>query len=139
MGYCMRQVESEFFIEFAKKQDALNTLKTMDPKTKGRGFYDGKAQWAWVSQNAVNEARTLEEALEEWGYSPSTDPEGNITDISFNAEKLGDEEHMFKVLAPFVREGSFLEMHGEDGGCWRWAFKDGKMKSVHAKVSWDDE
>lgn len=45
---------------------------------------------------------------------------------------------MFKAIAPFVKDGSFLEIHGEDGAMWRWKFSNGKMRQIGAKIVWEE-
>ena len=73
-------------------------------------------------------------------YGFQLDDDGNITDIEFLGEKLGDELTAFEKIAPYVRSGSFLKMHGEDDERWRWVFKDGKCREVQAtvKVTWEE-
>jgi hypothetical protein len=78
--------------------------------------------------------------LENYGYSPSLDDDGNIVEIDFIADKLRyDENTMFQAVAPYVKDGSFIEMRGEDGTLWRWVFADKKCKEVKAEVTWPDE
>ena len=68
-----------------------------------------------------------------WGFE--ADKNGNIIRIEFNGEKGRDDSEL-KPLAPFVRDGSFVEMSGEDGARWRWAFKGGKVIVKDAKMTW---
>lgn len=76
---------------------------------------------------------------EGWPYDFELDGLGNIVRIEYLGEKLGDDLEMFQKIAPYVREGSFLEMRGEDGEQWRWIFRGGKCEEVRAKVSWEEE
>lgn len=127
MGYCASMVDSSFHIAAEDKQKALVAAKGM------------KEHYHWVSQGDIQGSRTLEELLDTWGYDVEVDDEGNIKDISFNSEKLGDEAKMFEVIAPFVKSGSFIEMQGEDGALWRWTFKNGEMKEITPTIEWNDE
>ena len=68
--------------------------------------------------------------LEDYHYRPSFDEEGDIDGVEFCAEKLRDEYSMFREIAPFVRDGSFIEMRGEDSLVWRWAFRGGQCHEV---------
>jgi len=78
--------------------------------------------------------------LENYGYTAELDDDGNIIRLDFNRDKIAyDEDTMFQAIAPYVEDGSFIEMAGEDGDRWRWVFKDGKCKEVRAKVTWSDE
>lgn len=138
MGYCINQVDSKFRIPAARKAEALAIMKTMDPAQKGAGYWDGRRQWSWVDQANVNKANSLEEAMTEWRYVPTVDAEGNITDVTFEGQKLGQEDVLFALLAPFVEEGSFIEMEGEDRSVWRWIFKGGVVKEVSPTVEWPE-
>lgn len=73
-------------------------------------------------------------------YELKFDADGNIVDISFYGEKLGDDLKVFQKIAPYVRAGSFLEMEGEDNEIWRWVFQNGKCREVKAKVhvTWEE-
>ena len=73
-------------------------------------------------------------------YELKFDDDGNIVDISFYGEKLGDDLKVFQKIAPYVRAGSFLEMEGEDNEMWRWVFQNGKCREVKAKVqvTWEE-
>lgn len=73
-------------------------------------------------------------------YELKFDDNGNIVDISFYGDKLGNDLKAFQKIAPFVRNGSFIEMEGEDNETWRWFFKNGKCREVKAKVSvtWEE-
>lgn len=73
-------------------------------------------------------------------YELKYDDDGNIVDISFYGEKLGDDLNVFQKIAPYVRAGSFLEMEGEDNEIWCWVFQNGKCREVKAKVqvTWEE-
>jgi hypothetical protein len=138
MGYCISLTDSDFRIPASKKAEALAAMKKMDPSVKGRGFWDNKRQWSWVDQEDIERAQSLEEAMTQWRYCPQIDVEGNIRRIDFEGEKIGQEDELFAVLAPFVEDGSFIEMQGEDGAMWRWVFRDGTVKMVEPKIEWGD-
>lgn len=68
-------------------------------------------------------------------YDFEFDSDGNIKEIEYIGEKLGDDYNLFRKVAPFARDRSFIEMHGEDGKQWRWIFKDGECREVTDKVT----
>jgi hypothetical protein len=145
MGYCIDQLGCNFFIKAEDKVKALQAVKKLMKlanKIGQGGSYgpNGKTeQWfSWVGTADVLKADTLEKAMEEWRYCPSTDEWGNINSVRFYGEKLGQEMELFKVLAPFVKDGSYIEMQGEDGSVWRWAFKKGEVKEQAAKFVYND-
>lgn len=78
--------------------------------------------------------------LEDCEYVPELDGYGNIIDLDFNGFKIAcDEESMFEEIAPYVKSGSHVEMHGKDGSMWRWVFRDGKCEEIQAGIVWPDE
>lgn len=128
MGYYMDMAERSFRIDFEAKEKALKALKE---------FVKGREHLSWICCNEVIRAKTLEEAMRKCRYSVRIDFDDNIIDICFEGEKLGDDLIVFNVIAPFVRDGSFLEMRGEDNERWRWLFKYGVCREVYPTVTWD--
>jgi len=62
---------------------------------------------------------TLEKVIEKFPTEP------NVIGIKFEGENNGSDKEIFEVIAPYVEEGSYIEMCGEEGEIWRWVF-DGK-------------
>jgi len=75
-------------------------------------------------------AGSVADLLEDHYYRPSFDSRGNIDGVDFCAEKLHEEYSMFREIAPFVRDGSFIEMRGEDSLIWRWFFRGGECYEI---------
>ena len=147
MGYNMQNLESKFRIKSENKVKALEAIKAlMEPetlKTNGNGgSWSGgektEVWYSWVTTKDVLEAKTVEDAIQCWGWESETDEEsGDIVDCYFPESKIGQEEIMFRAIAPYVEEGSYFHMLGEDGAQWRWYF-DGKdvEEQTPAKISW---
>lgn len=130
MGYCMTQVDGSFRMK-RENQDAA--FKAVKEQMSGKEYH-------WQGKGWMSGARDIQAVMDAWIYEAETDDEtGDITDLHFSGEKLGDELEFFKVIAPFVEKGSFLEMQGEDGSLWRWMFDGTTCKEVYARVEWDDE
>jgi hypothetical protein len=123
MGYCMTQRDSNFAIKAEDKEKALEAIKELAGKET---IHDGSGKhFAWVGTEVFVNASTLNEAMDEWRWEIVEDEDGNVLDIYFSGEKLGDDKILFDAIAPYVKEGSYIEMSGEDGYLWRWSF-DGK-------------
>ena|SRR3990167_2164431 len=143
MGYCISMDEVVFFIAEKDKSAALKAVKALadDTSRMSGGRYEGgtkkQAWYSWVDTNRFATAKNLEDAMTEWRYCPETDEEGNISNIYFEGEKLGDETVLWKALAPFVKSGSYIQMHGEDGSTWRWCFDDGKFEEKSGRIVWE--
>ena len=130
MGYCMSQMDSSFRVDQHNIMPMVASLKEL-ARTSPR--------LSWVDPKVLLEAATLEEISEELRWFFHVDVNGNIDDIQFEGEKLGAEEKIFNAMAPYVRSGSFIEIHGEDGTTWRWVFKNGVCKEVQPQKIWGDD
>jgi len=129
MGYCMNMRESNFTILKENKTKALKLLKK---------HVSGCERLSWVDCKTIIEAKTLHDALDECRYEIEEDNNGNVSEIYFNGEKLGDDEMILNAIAPAVSDGSYIEMLGEDGSLWRWVFNNGKCKEICPKINWID-
>jgi hypothetical protein len=130
MGYCMTQSGcGKFQIKAKDMPKALKALKDMLAKKK---------DYTWVTSSDIEQAKTLNEAINAWGWDLDMDDEGNATALLCNSEKLGEEHLMFDIIAPFVKKGAFIDMFGEDGTNWRWAFDGKHCVEKTAKVSYEE-
>lgn len=103
MGYEMSLRDEKFSIKKENKSKALELLKEL---------FRTDNDIRWVSNSFVIDSETLEEAIEECCWSLENDDAGNVVGISFELEKLGDELKIFNAIAPFVEDGSYIEMCG---------------------------
>lgn len=128
MGYYINQSHTEFFMEAEAKPYAAKAIKSLiGNETCGDHF-------SWV--NDFEHMNTLEEILTEWRWDTKIDEYGNITNLYFSGEKLGDDELLFQTIGPFVKEDSFIEMHGEEGAIWRWVFENGNCIEKSPTITW---
>lgn len=117
MGYEMKVCESYFRIKAENKTAALAAIMVLKRQVERGEFF--------VSAQEFMNAKDLCEAVHAWRWSMTTDESGDIIGIRFDKWKYADDDVLFKILAPFVEPGSYIEMQGEDGYSWRWDF-DGK-------------
>jgi hypothetical protein len=132
MGYYISNINSEFKMKAENKEKALAAIKKLfDPETinanaRGGRWGDGEKQaswYSWVDTEKSLACETVEDAIGEWGWETRTDEEtGDIIDMYFPENKMGQEEYLFQAIAPFVEEGSYFHMVGEDDSQWRWYF-----------------
>ena len=129
MGYYMDQRDCVFEMPKANADKALAAIKELFSKPNYRA--------GWVDTPSVLRAETFEDAISEARF----DVEGNGTCydwISFNGEKRSwCEEDVLNAIAPFVEEGSYIEMQGEDGDRWHWIFHKGGVEEKYARLVWD--
>src|SRR5689334_13567959 len=119
MGYVMHLLRAEVFLARESQEEARRAVQDLARSKLGAGT----PAFAWVDTSRLLAADTIHEALAAWRWMVlDEDEDGNITELDFTGEKLGDEETLFSALAPYVREGSQIQMAGEDGAIWRWLF-----------------
>jgi hypothetical protein len=97
-------------------------------------YKENKPKWRWVNDSDFIETETL--SIPRWEFLYT---ENNITNIEFVGEKIGNDFDIFKIIAQFVKNNSYIECHGEDGYLWRWVFKNGKCKEINPKIVWEND
>lgn len=143
MGYCISQRNSKFHIAAKDVPLALKAIHNLaDSERKfGSGGTNASGEWvrhwSWVDQSYKTSPDFIS-AMRCWLWEVDEDSIGDISDIRFGGEKIGDEIHLFNAIAPYVESGSFIEMEGEDGVIWRWFFKDGRMEEQEGTVVFPD-
>lgn len=143
MGYCMTLREYNFCIKEENKINAhtsiIHLMTKIDKLGSGGLIINGKkvlSHYAWISTQEVLDSHTLEEAFKTWRWELL--PGDNTPDmvyLDFEGEKLGDDKLFFDTIAPYVEDGSYIEMGGEDGFIWRWIFENGKCTEKEAKIT----
>ena len=130
MGYCMTIEDQEFLIKKKNMAGALAAIKAIV----------GEGRFSWVNAKEYQDAETLEDALMAWRWPPymnkSANPKGEIVNLEFDGEKSGDEDILFRAIAPCVESGSFISMRGADGCRWRWLFHKGELHEIYPEIVW---
>ena len=141
MGYYMTQRDAIFHIKKENVDKALQAIKDLaDPeKMKGNAHGGSRTEiwYSWVTTSEFVNAGTLKDAIRAWRWEVDIDDEGNVCHLWFEGEKLGDDAVLFEALAPYVEDGGYIEMSGEDGALWRWDFNNKSMTEQFATVRWD--
>lgn len=112
MGYYMELMESKFKMKSDSKDKALDALKDLAKRKS----------LVWVYNEEVKNASTFEEAMQGCRWAV----EDKMNSIYFEGEKYGDDDLIFNAIAPYVEDGSYIQINGEDGAIWRWVFENGK-------------
>ena len=141
MGYHITIFEHDVIIPTDRMASALHELKAMamnKDKMGGGGFTgvgEPVEQWfSWVDMQQLANAETLVEAFNAWRYDFVNSDDGVVLE-NFEGEKLGDDAFLWETLAPFIKDGGFMEVHGEDNDYWRWKFNDGKFREVELQLT----
>ena len=141
MGYCINITNHNILIPNDQKAAALDSIKAMatfSNKMGGGGHTVGSPevikQWfSWVDMEQLANADTLIKAFDAWRYTFSENDNGAVLDY-FNGEKLGDDALLWETMAPFIKGGGFIEVHGEDM-FWLWKFNDGQCQEVELRLT----
>lgn len=142
MGYCMQMEDYNFHMKSDHFSDALLAIKNImsnHSDMDGKEWSDGIVidRWyAWVSTHSVLNANSIFEAFYAWRWEADTDQDGDISGIFFRGEKLGQDVIFFQAIAPYVTEGSYICMRGEDGSLWRWLFTEGRCIEQEGTVTY---
>lgn len=142
MGYYVEQNGFDFFIDKKHFPDVIKAIHNLAnyPDMMGGGSYEGEKtiskHYSWVNMN-FSKSDDLKNIFNCWRWNIDFDDEGNIADIFFDGEKLGDDRVLLDTIAPFVKHNSFIQMRGEDNDMWRWVFRDGKCFEMSPRIIWD--
>lgn len=128
MGYYVNSMESSFMLKKENVDKAWDALKKL---------FDEIPRIGWASQKVINESTSFEEAMEECGWTIEQNENGDYDSIYFSDEKYGDNEIELEAIAPYIENGSYIQMRGEEGDIWRWIFKDGKCIEKYATISFE--
>jgi len=141
MGYYINITDHYVLIPNDQKDAALTALKAMAENTDQMGGGGGRTvdssevqRWfSWVDMKKLANAKTVVEAFNAWRYEFSENDDGVFLDY-FNGEKLGDDAFLWETMAPFIKDGGFIEVHGEENEYWRWKFNDGEYQEVQLRL-----
>lgn len=122
MGYCMYLMDSSIHIKKEQFTSALEAVKVAFPENRD-----------------IQTLTELEDAMCDFYYALEFNDIGDICGISFDGEKLRDDDIFWSALAPYVEDGDFIEMEGEDLNRWRWVFKNGVCREIKPTITWEDE
>jgi hypothetical protein len=143
MGYYIQQTDSDIFIPKELFPLALQAIKKimLDTKKMNGGSWDAdgpQERWySWVDTSEVLKAETLKDALDAWRWEAYLSEGGDIADLTFVGEKSGQDEILLNVIAPYVKEGSYVSMRGEDGELWRWYFDGERCVEKYGRVVYE--
>ena len=145
----INQIDSYFNMKKETFDDALKVTKALltdESKeqygTTGYVMQGGEVtsrHYGFVQEENVARANNFKDAAQAFRWDMWIDDAGDIYGTMFNGEKYtGSEITFLNAIAPYVREGSYIEMQGEEGERWKWYF-DGKECTEHtAQILYPD-
>ena len=129
MGYEIFSTGSEFEITSENMDKAF--LKVQQYLKKNKKIVD---RWGFFEYIDVIELEDLKEIFEYMGFEFESDY------ISFCRGKYSDSHlGIFKVIAPFVEEESYIEFCDYEGCLFRYVFKNNNCEEIYPKIIWDND
>lgn len=135
MGYYVELTESNW--EITESPEALATIQEMPKKfhdLKRGGSSNGEKWFSWMNDASIENTETVENVFNELGFTTEK-VDGGFRLTEYNS-KTGQEDLFLAVMAPFTKNGSYLEWRGEDGESWKQEIIDGQMFQSEAKTTW---
>jgi len=133
MGYYINQVDHNFIINNKDIDNVINAIHSLNKNEDENQLAYG---YSWVNMNFIK-SNDIKEIFKCWRWHIDQDENGNIDSIYFEGQKLGDDDVLFRAIAPYVKDGSYIELHGEDNAIWRWAFKNGRFLETYPEITWN--
>ena len=154
MGYYVDTTAADIFISKDKFEDCYKAMCKLnerddlksggswgagisadEPKPEGINYHPGR-WFSWMDANYPETCKSMEDILYALGFENiDYDEEGNLIDLCYSS-KIGSEDHFFQSIAPFVKEGSYINWSGEDNSIWQWYFNGKELVTKSALITW---
>lgn len=135
MGYYIDLVDAEWEIEESPK--SLATIREMPVKyhaIKRGGSSSGEKWFSWMNDTDIANAETVESVFRHLGFDTESADNG-FKLVGYNS-KTGQEDLFLAVMAPFTKDGSYIEWRGEDGALWKFEIRGGRMFRSESEIIW---
>lgn len=132
MSYFMLKLDADFKIKESDYPAVCKALKS---------FVEGRKDLDYINSADVIkhcDKGDLISALDDCKWVCDEDVDG-IDGIVPGKTELGDDFDIFKAIAPFVVENSFITMLGEEKEIWRWVFKNGECIQENAEIVFESD
>lgn len=133
MGYYVRITDQSLsFKDAAAATAAFVALKMefctdayIQAHARGGSWSGGQQvswHYSWVDTTRLQQASSVWEIMALFFDDAVTQHQDGASFALEYDNKLGQEELLFRNLAPFIAPGSYVRWEGEDGLRWRWEF-----------------
>ena len=137
MGYYVHIDDSDWVIE--ENAQALATIREMPKKYHGikrGGSSNGERWFSWMNDQDIENAESVESVFNALGFE--TEKVDNSFRLTGYDSKTGQEDLFLAVMAPFTKDGSYIEWCGEDNALWRYEVSDGRMYTFDSEIKWNN-
>lgn len=135
MGYYIDLADSDW--EITESPESLATVREMPVKyhaIKRGGSSNGEKWFSWMNDTDIETAETVETVFNQLGFETEK-VDGGFRLTAYNS-KTGQEDLFLAVMAPFTKNGSYIEWRGEDGAQWKHEVRDGRMFISDCEIVW---
>ena len=138
MGYYIDLTAAEWEIpETAEVLEALKEMPTKYHAIKRGGSSNGESWFSWMNDESILNAETAERIFKDLGFDTVPSVDGGFT-LEGYSSKTGQEDLFLAVVAPFCKDGSYVEFRGEDGAEWQYSVRGGTMHYAEVSKKFDD-
>lgn len=137
MGYYITLTSSDW--EIKESPEALEAIREMPKKfhaIKRGGSSNGEKWFSWMNDTDIENAESVESVFQQLGFDTHTNEDAKTFTLEGYNSKTGQEDLFLAVLAPFTKDGSFIEWEGEDSSLWRYRVNNGRMFVDEAQINW---
>lgn len=95
--------------------------------------------YSWIDQPPTPDGyASLVEACVAWRYEAFTTESGDTEIGAFMGDKWGDDEVLYRAIAPFVTTTGdpTITIEGGDGESWRYRFSGGGILEERGVIQW---
>lgn len=121
MGYYMFGRSKDFKIRRENFKTAYEHVKDSKPELMGEGNLTLAHLLGWQGFTVYHHLDSLDE---------------DIIELWFPYDRSTEEHALLEAIAPWVEDGSYIEMEGEER--WVWYFLDGKLHHAPGVVTYPD-
>lgn len=135
MGYYIDLVDAEW--EITESPESLATIREMPVKyhhIKRGGSSNGEKWFSWMNDTDIENAETVERVFGHLGFD-TEETDNGFKLVGYNS-KTGQEDLFLAVMAPFTKDGSYIEWRGEDGALWKFEIRGGRMFRSESEIIW---
>jgi hypothetical protein len=135
MGYYIDLVDAEW--EITESPESLATIREMPTKyhaIKRGGSSNGEKWFSWMNDTDIETAETVESVFNQLGFE--TEKVDGGFKLAYYNSKTGQEDLFLAVMAPFTKDGSYIEWRGEDGELWKFEIHNGRMFRSESEIIW---
>lgn len=137
MGYYIDLTSADWEIpETAEVLEALKGMVTKYHAIKRGGSSNGESWFSWMDDSEILGADSAKSIFTSLGFD-TTDTETGFT-LEGYSNKTGQEDVFLAVVAPFCKDGSYVEIRGEDGSEWQYSVRDKKLHYAEVIKSFDE-